>query len=318
MGDSGRHLTTIEVIMHRCALLLCLVVVAPLSIVRHVGAQSAGFEVASVKPSNPNPTGPLGAAPFVLPALGRLTAQNVTLRMLVMAAYQKQPFQIVGGPEWQNSSKFDINARATDATLTTDQMLGLLQTLLADRFKLRVHTETREVPIYALVHARSDNRLGAKMKPSADDCPDFKVQQQQQLEALAKGGLGALAAMRPAPGETRPCSIVPMPPTPGAIGMKASGQSMATLTLLLTQLMGRPVVDKTGLTGLYDFDLLIDMQTLLRVYQELGVNMPIPPNLPEGPSLMTQLQEDLGLKLDAQRGPGDVLVIDGAELPTPD
>src|SRR5687767_2911159 len=228
--------------MKRCALVLCLaIVIAPL-FVRGVDAQSAGFEVASVKPSNPNPTGPLGAVPFVLPALGRLTAQNVTLRMLIMAAYQKQPFEIVGGPPWWNSEKFDINARAEDATQTTDQMLGLLKTLLADRFKLMVHTETREVPIYALVLARGDGKLGAKLKPSADNCPDFKVQQQQQLEAIAKGGLGALAAMRPAPGETKPCSILPMPPTPGGIGMKASGQSLATLTLLLTQLAGRPVV----------------------------------------------------------------------------
>jgi uncharacterized protein (TIGR03435 family) len=304
--------------MKRCALVLCLaIVIAPL-FVRGLDAQSAGFEVASIKPSNPNPTGPLGAAPFVLPALGRLTAQNVTLRMLVMAAYQKQPFQIVGGPEWQNSSKFDINAKAEDASLTTDQMLELLKTLLAERFKLKVHTETREVPIYALVVSREDGRLGAKLKPSADDCPDFKVQQQQQLEAIAKGGLAALAAMRPAPGETKPCSILPMPPTPGAIGMKASGQSMAALTLLLTQLTGRPVVDKTGLTGLYDFDLVIGIQTLIRVYQELGVNVPPPPNLPEGPSLMTQLQEDLGLRLDSQRGPGEVLVIDSADMPTPD
>jgi uncharacterized protein (TIGR03435 family) len=77
-------------------------------------------------------------------------------------------------------------------------------------------------------------------------------------------------------------------------------------------------VDKTGLTGLYDFEVVIDMQTLMRVYQELGVNLPMPPNLPEGPSLMTQLDEDLGLKLDSQRGPGEVLVIDAAELPTPD
>src|SRR5215203_3611961 len=84
------------------------------------------FEVASVKPSNPNPTGPLGSTPMVLPALGRLTAQNVTLRMLVMTAYDKQPFQIVGGPPWQNANKFDITARALDASATLDQMRTMM------------------------------------------------------------------------------------------------------------------------------------------------------------------------------------------------
>jgi uncharacterized protein (TIGR03435 family) len=100
--------------------------------------------------------------------------------------------------------------------------------------------------------------------------------------------------------------------------MKASGQAMSTLTLLLTQFAGRPVIDKTGLTGLYDFELTLDLQTLLRMSADMGISVPMPANLPEGPSLMTLLQEDLGLKLDSQRGPGEVLVIDSAELPTPD
>lgn len=297
---------------------LCVVVAAALTFTMSAGAQSAGFEVASVKPSDPNPTGPLGGTPFVLPALGRLTAQNVTLRMLVMAAYQKQPFEIVGGPEWQNADKYDINAKSAEASPTTDQLFGMLQTLLADRFKLKLHNETREVPIYALVLARSDRKLGAKLKPSTDNCPDFKVQQQQQLEALAKGGLQGLAASAMKPGETRPCAFGSYPAGPGLIGVKASGQALSTLALVLTQLAGRPVVDKTGLTGLYDFEMTIDLQTLARIYAELGINMPLPPGLPEGPSLMTLLQEDLGLKLDSQRGPGDVLVIDSAERPTPD
>ena len=300
------------------ALVLLVGAALALRIALPVGAQSSGFEVASVKPSNPNPTTPLAAAPLVLPALGRLTAQNVTLRMLVMAAYQKQPFEVVGGTPWQNSDKFDINAKAADASGTTDQILGMLKTLLAERFQLKVHTETREVPIYALVLARGDGKLGQKMKASTDNCPDFKVQQQQQLEALAKGGLSGLAAMRPNPGETKPCSITTLPATPGSIGIKASGQAMSTLSLILTQLVGRPVVDKTGLTGVYDFDLTIDLQTLMRIYADLGVNVPLPQGLPEGPSLMTTLQEDLGLKLDSQRGPGEVLVIDSATLPTPD
>ena len=150
------------------------------------------FDVASIKPSNPNPTGPLGATPSILPALGRLTAQNVTLRMLVMTAYDKQPFQMVGGPSWQNSNKFDITARTADANAKLDQMRVMLQGLLADRFKLKAHIETREVPIYALIVARDNGRLGPKMKASTDTCPDFKEQQQQMLEALAKGGISSL------------------------------------------------------------------------------------------------------------------------------
>jgi uncharacterized protein (TIGR03435 family) len=283
-----------------------------------LGAQSVGFEVASVKPSNPNPSGPLGAIPMILPALGRLTANNVTLKMLVMTAYDKQPFEIVGGPSWQNADKFDVNAKTDDPTLKLDAVRERLQGLLADRFKLKVHRETREVPIYALVLARKDGKLGEKLKVSADACPDFKEQQQKQLEAIAKGGLSAIAQMVGKPGESRPCSFVPLPAAPGAMGMRASGQSLDTLALLLRQLTGRPVINKTGLTGLYDFDLVIDLQTLMQLYQQLGVNLPVPPNLPEGPSLMTQLQDDLGLKLDSQRGQGEVLVIDGAEHPTPD
>jgi uncharacterized protein (TIGR03435 family) len=275
--------------------------------------------VASVKPSNPNPTGPLGATPFVLPALGRLTAQNVTLRMLVMAAYQKQPFQIVGGPDWQNSLKFDINATSTDPKASTDTMLTMLQSLLADRFKLTTHTETRDVPIFALVLARNDGRLGPKMKVSTADCPDWKVQQQKQLEAIAKGGLAGLQASMPKPGEKAPCMIVPRPGTPGVIGMTGTGQSLELVTLLLTQLTGRPVVNKTGLTGLFDWEIEFGMQALMDVYAQLGIPVPpLPAGMPEARSIGTMLQEDLGVKLDAQRGPGEVIVIDSAEMPTPD
>jgi uncharacterized protein (TIGR03435 family) len=278
------------------------------------------FEVASVKPSNPNPTSPMGAAPMILPALGRLTAQNVTLRMLVMTAYDKQPFQMVGGPPWQNSNKFDISAKAEDASATLDEMRLLLRGLLADRFKLKAHSETREVPIYALTVARNNGTLGPKLKASTDTCPDFKEQQQKMLEAVAKGGINALQSMVGKPGENKPCSMTNIPPSREnpALGFRATGQSLDLLVLLLTQLSGRPVVNKTGLTGLYDFELTISLQTLAALYQELGIPMQLPPGLPEGPALMTTLQEDLGLKLDSQRAPGEVLVIDGVELPTPD
>ena len=286
-------------------------------------AQNESFEVASIKPSNPNQTGPLANLPMVLPALDRVTAQNVTLRLLVMTAYQKQPYEVAGGPQWQNADKFDINARTAGAK-STDQLLGMLQTLLIDRFKLKVHTEKREVPIYALVVARSDGKLGAKLKASAEKCPDLKEQQQKALEGLAKGGgIAGLLAAGAQPNADGPCSFSGFqPPTPGSIGIRARGQQLSTLTQLLTQFAGRPVVDKTGLTGNFDFEFAIDLRTLLQMSASLGVTVPgieeALAKLPEGPSLMTQLQEELGLKLDSQRGPGDVLVIDSAELPTPD
>ena len=283
-------------------------------------AAAQSFEVASVKPSNPNPTGPLGATPMILPALGRLTAQNVTLRMLVMTAYNRQPFQIVGGTPWWNANKFDITAKAEDGSAGLEQMRTMLQGLLADRFKLKAHIETREVPIYELVLARGDKKFGPKMKASSDTCPDFKEQQQKMLEAIAKGGVGALQGLLGKPGENKPCSMTQIPPTPDntALGFKATGQSLELLVTLLTQLSGRPVVDKTGLTGPHDFELSISLQSLAALYQELGVTLPLPPGLPEGPALMTTVQEDLGLKLDSQRGPSEVLVVDSAELPTPD
>jgi uncharacterized protein (TIGR03435 family) len=278
------------------------------------------FEVASIKPSNPNPTGPLGGTPMILPALGRLTAQNVTFRMLVMTAYNRQPFEIVNGPPWQNANKFDITAKAEDGTASLDQMRIMLRGLLEERFKMKAHTETREVPIYSLVLARGDGRLGPKMKASTDTCPGFKEQQQKMLEAIAKGGVSAIQAMMGKPGENKPCTMTQIPPSPDnpGLGFKGTGQSLELLVLLLTQLSGRPVINKTGLTGAYDFELTISLQTLQAIYQELGVTLPLPPNLPEGPALMTTIQEDLGLKLDSQRGPSEVLVIDSAELPTAD
>jgi uncharacterized protein (TIGR03435 family) len=286
-------------------------------------AQNESFEVASVKPSNPDQTGPLANLPMVLPALDRVTAQNVTLRLLVMTAYQKQPYEVIGGPPWQNSDKFDINAKAAGAR-STDQLLGMLQRLLADRFTLKVHTEQREVPIYALVVARDDGKLGAKLKPSADTCPDLKEMQQKALEDLAKGGgIAGLIAAGAQANQGGPCSVSGFQPaTPGAVGLRVRGQTISMLSMLITQFVGRPVVDKTGLTGAYDFEFAIDLRSLLQQASAVGVNVPgveaALAKLPEGPSLMTQLQEELGLKLESQRGPGDVLVIDSAELPTPD
>jgi uncharacterized protein (TIGR03435 family) len=294
-------------------------------------AASAGpsFEVASVKLSNPgaNANPILGMLPMIRPAGDRFTATNVPLRMLVRVAYGiQEDFRIDGGPAWQMSQRFDISAKAEDGfTGGQEGMLPMLKTLLADRFKLKVHMETRDMPIQVLVIAREDGQLGRNLKPSTSDCSNAAAEQQKLVDALLKGGPGAAAALLPKPGETRQCAMSPVLPASGNIadglGMRADGQPLSALTALLTQVTGRIVRDKTGLTGLYNWEMKFDIQALLQVASSTtGITLPAGVNLPESnaPSLLTAVREDLGLKLDSARGPVEVLVIDSAEMPTPD
>ena len=244
--------------------------------------------------------------------------------MLVRMAYGVQDFQIIGGPSWQ-SNKFDIIAKAAEGTTqSTQDLLPMMKTLLADRFKMKTHTETREMATYALVIARSDGKLGPDIKPSTSDCSN-PAETQKRAEELAKGGgAGILAALTK--GETIPCTMMPAlnPSNPGAgFGLRANGQQVSALTQMLTQVTGRVVNDRTGLTGLYDWELRFDPQVFMAMLPQLGINLPgVGANAAatpsDSPSLLTALQEQLGLKLDSQKGPVEVLVIDSAELPQPD
>jgi uncharacterized protein (TIGR03435 family) len=289
-------------------------------------AAPARFEVASVKPSDPNSssTGLFGSIPSMRPqGAGGIAVSNMPLRLLVRLAYSGlQDFQIVGGPSWQMSSKFDITAKAPEGTTKgTQDLLPMMRTLLAERFKLKTHTENRDLPIYALMIARSDGKLGPDIKPSSSDCSNA-AEAQKRAEELAKGGGAGLLSML-AKGETIPCMIMPAmnPSNPtGSFGLRGNGQAMTGLTQFLTQITGRMVHDKTGLTGLYDFELRFDPQVLMAMLPQLGINMPATANLPasDSPALLTALQEQLGLKLDSQKGPVEVLVIDSVEMPEPD
>jgi len=285
------------------------------------------FEVASVKPSDPNASsGVFGSIPAMRPqGAGGIAVSNMPLRLLVRMAYGVQDFQLVGGPSWQMSSKFDITAKAPEGTTKgTQDLLPMMKALLAERFRLKMHTETRELPTYALMIARSDGKLGPDIKPSSSDCSNAAADAQKRAEELAKGGGSALLSML-AKGETIPCMIMPAinPSNPTAgFGLRGNGQAMSGLTQLLTQVTGRIVHDKTGLTGLYDFELRFDPQVLMAMLPQLGLNLPAnaTANLTssDSPALLTALQEQLGLKLDSQKGPVEVLVIDSAELPQPD
>jgi uncharacterized protein (TIGR03435 family) len=281
------------------------------------------FEVASVRPSNPNPDpgNPFSMIALMLPQPGgRFTATNAPLRMMIMAAFElQQEAQLTGGPPDLLAAKYDITARAPVAFIDMKDLPSLLRTLLTDRFKLKTHTETRELPVYDLVLARDDGRLGRDMKPSKSDCSKTAEILAQQGAAVAKGDVASLLAK---PGAFPPCAIAPdVSGGPLNLSMHGDGQEMKQLAELLTQLTGRSVRDKTGLTGRYDFDMKMDLQAVLALAKRMGAPVPAAAaNIPQadGSSLMTALNEQLGLKLESTRAPVDVVVIDNVEAPSPD
>ena len=279
---------------------------------------NATFEVASVKPSNPNPdpANPISMIALMMPQPGgRFTAANTPLRMLIMAAFElQQEAQLVGGPPTLLAAKYDINARVANTEMIGKELPQLLRTLLSDRFKLKAHTETRELPVYDLVLARSDGRLGPELRPSKSDCSKPDEVLAQQGAALAKGDVASFV------GKPRPCSVA-TDPSGGPLNllMRADGQEIKQLAEMLTLFTGRPVRDKTGLTGRYDFAMRLDLQMVLGLAQKMGA--PIPPGaadrIPQsdGSSLMTTLNEQLGLKLDSTRDNATVVIIDSVEAP---
>lgn len=253
------------------------------------------FDVASVKPNrSADPGGSFSARPG-----GRLEVRNNTLRNMVRNAYQLQDFQIVGGPDWLRNDRFDVTANAPTQNPTMQEFMAMAQALLADRFKLVVHRETRDVPIYALALARSDGRLGARLTRSTTDCA--------ALAAVARRG-GPPPAPNP---NVRPsCGTRSLP---GRI--LAGGVTMADLARNLSIFAGRPTVDQTRLAGAFDLELEFTPDQL-PPDSTLPAGNPRPPL--DGGSLFTAVQEQLGLKLESQRGPVEVLVIDSAQQPSPD
>jgi uncharacterized protein (TIGR03435 family) len=231
------------------------------------------FEVASIKPSAPDDR-IIGM--FTNPG-GRITVTLYTLKMLIHDAYGVQDFQISGGPRWTETDRYNLiaqpSASSASAKLTTPnpklppppEELRMLQNLLADRFKLKFHRETKEGPVYDLIVAGK----GPKLKPakSADDFP-----------VVGYGRTGRADS------------------PDFMMGENASMQRLATR---LSTEFARPVIDRTGLPGTFDF----------RFEYTKDSSQP-------GPSLMQVIQDDLGLKLVPARGPVETFVIDSAEKPS--
>jgi bla regulator protein BlaR1 len=207
---------------------------------------------------------------------GRFTAANVTVKKLIQEAYGIKDFQISGGPSWIGSDLFDLAAKP-ETSAKFDQIQLMLQSMLAERFQLVLRRETREMPVYALVVAKNGPKF-EKANESAQ--PVVRIRR------------GLLVAPR---------------------------GNMAVLATQLSNFLGRTVVDKTGLTGNYDLKLeWMPDENQVANFQAMGVpeGFGAPTPDPLGVSLFTALQEQLGLRLESQKGPVEMLVIERVEKPT--
>jgi uncharacterized protein (TIGR03435 family) len=253
------------------------------------------YEAASVKS---NKSGEQGSSIRRFPG-GRLQATNMPLRALITFAYQIQGFQLVDDPAWIRSEAIDIVAKMEGDPPPVppgqgpDPHMIAMRTLLAERFKLTVHPETREMDIYALVLARQDGKLGPALKPTTQDCA-----------AIASAGRGG-----PPPGPPNPNSpvVCGMRGLPGRLA--AGAMPMSLLASNLSGQVQRIVVDRTGLTGGFDFEMTYTPERPIN--PPPGVEFPAAD--PNAPSLFTAMQEQLGLRLQSTKGPVEVLVVDRIE-----
>jgi len=263
-----------------------------------VAAQSRqpSFDVVSVKENTSVDEG--GVISDRIP--GRFRTTNIPLRFLLLHAYDLRDHQLVGAPEWTESVRYDITATySADAAATDDARRAMLQTLLADRFGLVTHRETRELSMYALVMARKDGRLGPQLVRSTVDC--------QQWIAEKRPTIGGGGPSPVAPGGRRPeCQMLTT-----RRFMTGGTRTISQLTASLQALTGRPIVDRTGLTGAFSFDL---QWTSSPVAPAPGASPP--PD--DGPSIFAALQEQLGLRLEPGRDRFDVVLVDAVQRPTPD
>jgi uncharacterized protein (TIGR03435 family) len=249
--------------------------VTAVALVAPIGsAQEPSFEVATIKPTAPDDR---SGRFLTMQGAHQLVVKGYTLKFMVAAAHNLPPRLIAGGPAWADSDRYDIVAATPgDNRPTLDQQMAMLRTLLAERFKLAIHHESRELPVYELTVARR----GAKLETST--APD-----------------------------QQPLLVNKVFPT--HIELPARNATMAQFASMLQRsVLDRPVVDKTGLAGRYDFNLEWTPD-------DTQFDGRLPPSLTtsgEKPDLVAALEAQIGLKLETSRGSVDVIVIDSVDRPT--
>lgn len=257
------------------------------------------IEVASVKPvARPAVIGPTQFLPG-----GRFVAPTATVAELIGVAYQVQDYQVIAADDWIRSELFSVNARLrmdtpanpSAADDSYERIALLVRAVLAERFKLRLRNESRTLPTYSLVAARRDKALGPRLTPSQANCrEDGELLKTPQIRC----GLHVF--------------------TNRLLGVSVP---ISTLANVLSGRVNRPVLDETGLEGLFDYELTWAADDVLpaNAPRANGQGQSSPEPLgPTGPSLFTALQEQLALRLDAARAPVDVLVVAHVARPSPD
>jgi len=265
------------------------------------------FEVASVKPVAPDSgswSGGMRGGPGTNDPT-RFSAENMSLSSLVMRAYGINRFQF-SGPSWMDTERFNVAAKVREGA-TKEQFRLMLQSLLAERFRLTLHHEQKEMPIYELVAGKNGPKLKESVQaPARKDGgpePAPPLSSGPPEDTLGKDGYPVLPAVLSA-GTLRVSSMS------GRTRLQATQVSMEQLAGGLS--MDRPVKDATGLKGKYDFSLTW-VRSNMRSVQVSGDTVVVPPDDDSGPTIFTAIQEQLGLKLEPKKGPADILVVDHVE-----
>ncbi len=260
--------------------------------------QDPAFEVVSVKPNNSGAAlsttnVPLGPGSVFTPTGGYLSIVNYPAMAFISFAYKitgdQEQYLRAHVPGWVLSDRFDIQARAA-GNPNKDEMRLMMRSLLADRFHLVIRHETRQTPVFALLLVKP-GKTGPELRHHPEDAPCVTTSS-NDMAALCGG-------------------LVPLPHGPGQISK--FGARNVTMTFIANQLsimgqLGRPVVDLTGLTGNFDFSLEWSPDSTA---PQIGT-----PEVLPGPPFAQALREQLGLKLSAETGPADFLLVDRIERPT--
>jgi len=235
------------------------------------------FEVATIKPTDPDTQGVY----IRMQSVNRFIARGLTVKALVAAAYELNPRAISGGGSWSDSDRYDITALTPgNVRPSLDEQMSMLRQLLSDRFGLSFHLQQKEFAIFALTVAPG----GPKLKDTAISA-----------DATPEGP-----------------PLVAFVLSPTVVRLPAKYLSMPEFASLLQRSpLDRPVFDRTGLTGRYDFDLEFAPDESL-----WGGLLPRPENS-DKPGLIRAMQDQLGLNLESTRGPVDTIVIDRVDRPTP-